>query len=106
MVGTGRAGEREEDRGKETGRGERNTAYFTFYSRVPDSSESGAHVTVVNCCLDGAGRPAESPLPRGLNKGTPRDRNVLVFRSGPRRPYGNSLGRHCFPSLLQTDRMR
>ena len=47
----------------ETGRGERNTAYFAFYSRVPDSSESGALVTVVNCCLDRAAAVAPYTAP-------------------------------------------
>lgn len=31
---------------------EKHAADFAFYSRVPDSPESSALVTVVNCCLD------------------------------------------------------
>lgn len=42
---------------EETGTSERNTAYFAFYSRVPDSPESGALITVVNCCLGRGASP-------------------------------------------------
>lgn len=61
-----RAGEEEKsevaDREKSPGRvseraSGRNTAYFAFYSRVPDSPESGALITVVNCCLGRGASP-------------------------------------------------
>ena len=59
----------------ETGREERNTAYFAFYSRVPDSPESGALVTVVNCCLDWAPHTAPSRRVR-----TNQKTSAIVFR--------------------------
>lgn len=58
-IGKGDDGDGDDEHG--TGRGERNAVYFAFYSRVPDSLESGALVTVVNCCLDRAMAVA-SPL--------------------------------------------